>query len=238
MPRQMPSSGVPRPVARLIAVGPRAVERRGRAEVPDARDDDAVGAGELGGIGGSEELRARGRKSLANRREIARAVIDERNHRSPFVLGSIRAIRAIACARDAQPAGERLEYRLDLVMARAAVQHLHVDVGFRALGEPLEEVLDELCLQIADAADLEPQIDDCVHAAAQIDRRHGQRFVHRHHEVAGAVDAPAVAERRRDRLAERDPDVFDRVMLIDVEIPAARGASGRMRRDGRTSSSM
>ena len=104
-------------------------------------------------------------------------------------------------------------------MARASVQHLHVDVGLRALREPFEEVLDELRLQIADAADLEPQIDDRVDAPAQIDRRHRQRLVHRHHEVSGAVDAAAVAERRRHRLAERDADVLDGVMLIDVEIP-------------------
>ena len=85
--------------------GPRAVERRGRAEVPDARDDDAVDAGELGWVGGREQIRAGGGKPLADRREIARAVIDERDHRSPLVLGSIRAMRAIARARDAQRRG-------------------------------------------------------------------------------------------------------------------------------------
>ena len=45
-----------------------------------------------------------------------------------------------------------------------------------------------------------------------------RRLVHRHHEVAGAVDAALGAERRRDRFAERDADVLDGVMLVDIEI--------------------
>ena len=66
------------------------------------------------------------------------------------------------------------------------------------------------------------EIDDRVRPAAEIDGRDGERLVHRHHEVAGAVDAAAVAERRRDGLAERDAEVLDRVVLIDVEV-AGRG---------------
>ena len=54
--------------------------------------------------------------------------------------------------------------------------------------------------------------------AAQVDRRDGQRLVHRHHEVAGAIDAALVADGRQHRFAERDAGVFDGVMLIDVEI--------------------
>ena len=36
-------------------------------------------------------LGADGRERLAHRRQVAGAVIDERNHNSPFVLGSVRA---------------------------------------------------------------------------------------------------------------------------------------------------
>ena len=58
--------------------------------------------------------------------------------------------------------------------------------------------------------------------AAQIDRRDRERFVHRHHEVAGAVDALAVAERLGHRLAERDAEILDGVVLVDVEIAGRR----------------
>ena len=82
-------------------------------------------------------------KRLAHRRQIAGAVVDERDphdHSSPFVLGSMRASRRSFAHGDAQRAGERLEHRLDLVMARSAVQHLHVHVRPRALCEAFEEV--------------------------------------------------------------------------------------------------
>ena len=58
--------------------------------------------------------------------------------------------------------------------------------------------------------------------AAEVERDHGERLVHRHDEVPGAVDAAAVAERLRDRFAQRDAKILDRVVLIDVEV--ARGA--------------
>src|SRR5438046_1426701 len=53
---------------------------------------------------------------------------------------------------------------------------------------------------------------------AQIDCCHSQRFVHRHDEVPCSIDSTAVADGRRYRLAECDPDVFDGVMLVDVQI--------------------
>ena len=54
--------------------------------------------------------------------------------------------------------------------------------------------------------------------AAEIDGRDGQRLVHRHDEVARAVDAAPRAERLAHRLAERDADVFDGVVLVHVEV--------------------
>ena len=65
-----------------------------------------------------------------------------------------------------------------------------------------------------------------MRAAAEVDGDDANRFVHRHDEVAGAVDAAARAERGLDRLAERDADVLDRVVLVDVEI--ALGAQAQV----------
>ena len=61
-----------------------------------------------------------------------------------------------------------------------------------------------------------------VRPPAEIDGGDGQRFVHRHDEIAGTIDAAPIAERRPDGFAERDADVFHRVMLIDVEIAGGR----------------
>src|SRR5262249_61172251 len=60
--------------------------------------------------------------------------------------------------------------------------------------------------------------DHRARAAAEVDRDDRERLVHRHHEVAGAVDALARAERLRDRLAECDAEILDGMVLIDVEI--------------------
>src|SRR5262245_11170729 len=106
-----------------------------------------------------------------------------------------------------------------MVVARASVQDLHMYVRARPDREPFEEVVDELCLQIADALDLYFEIDRRVRPAAKVDGGHGQRLVHRHDEVAGAVDAAPIAERRRHRLAEGDAEILDGVMLVDVQVP-------------------
>src|SRR5262245_48862560 len=55
-------------------------------------------------------------------------------------------------------------------------------------------------------------------ASTEIDRDDCERFVHRHDEVPRAVDASLSTQRLRDRLAERDADVFDGVVLVHVEI--------------------
>ena len=57
-----------------------------------------------------------------------------------------------------------------------------------------------------------------IKGALTIDGDDGERFIHRHDEIAGAVDALAIAECLEQRFAEHDADVFDRVVLIDVEI--------------------
>ena len=95
-----------------------------------------------------------------------------------------------------------------------------MNIGARADRKALEEIVDELGLQIADARRRRAQIHDRVRTPAEIHGGDGQRLVHRHHEVAGAVDPRAGAERLRHRLAERDPEVLHGVVLIDVEVAA------------------
>ena len=46
-----------------------------------------------------------------------------------------------------------------------------MDVAPHALGETFEEIVNELALQIADALDVQRQVDDRVRASAEIDGR-------------------------------------------------------------------
>jgi hypothetical protein len=93
-----------------------------------------------------------------------------------------------------------------------------MDVGPGAGSESLEEVFQELRLKVADALrfDGRPQYE--VGAAAQVDSRHRQRFVHWHYKVACAVDASFVAQRLPHGLTQDKARVFDRVVLIDIQI--------------------
>ena len=53
---------------------------------------------------------------------------------------------------------------------------------------------DDARLEIADQASRHLEVHDCVRPSAEIDGGDGQRFIHRHHEVSGAVDPLAIAQ--------------------------------------------
>ena len=136
----------------------------------------------------------------------------------------------VARAGEAQSPRESLEEGFDLVVVRPAVHGLDVDVGAGAAGEAFEEVLDKFGLQIADQARANFGFDVMGRAAAEVDSGEAEGLVHGHEEIAGAQDAALIAERLVEGLAERDADVFDRVMLIDVEVALAAKRRGRRRR--------
>ena len=75
-----------------------------------------------------------------------------------------------------------------------------------------------LGLQIADQPNANLVLIDERRAAAEVERDNGQRFVHGQHEIAGAIDAFSIAQSFRDQLPEHYADIFDGVMLIDIEV--------------------
>src|SRR5208283_4708727 len=111
-----------------------------------------------------------------------------------------------------------LEQRFDLVMVRAPVNYLGMNVGFCAAREAVEEVSHEFCLEIAHQTRSDLGINHGGPAPAEIDGDHAQSFVHRHHEISRAQDATLTAQRLGEGLAERDADVLDGVVLVHVEI--------------------
>ena len=71
-------------------LAPRRVQHRRRLEVADARHDQPVGAGDLRRRVRREHLGAGRGQRLAHRRQVAGAIVDQRDpHNSPLVLGSI-----------------------------------------------------------------------------------------------------------------------------------------------------
>jgi len=104
------------------------------------------------------------------------------------------------------------------MMRRAAIQHAQVHVGPRRLRKPLEKVLHQLGLEIPYALRRKTRFHHAKRAAANIDRRCCQRFVHRHQEVTCTHNAFFVAQRRVHRFAQRNAHVFHRVVLIHIQI--------------------
>ena len=88
MPTQMPRSGVPAAHGFGNRVAPRAVEHRGGGEVADARHDERRRARRTRPASrGVSNSRAQRRERLAHRRQVAGAVVDERNHRRLLTAG-------------------------------------------------------------------------------------------------------------------------------------------------------
>ena len=118
-----------------------------------------------------------------------------------------------------QGAGRCLEDRLADVVAVAAVVHDDVQVAQRSWRptacqkSSTSSLSNSPILGEGNAA-----LKDQIVAAAEIERRRDQRLLHRQREVAVAADAGFVAQGLPQRLAEANADVFDRVVLVDVQV--------------------
>ena len=77
--------------------------------------------------------------------------------------------------------------------------------------------------KVADLLRSEMDAEHQERTPGDIDRDAGQGLVHRQQAVGVARDAALVAERLAQRLAERDADVLDGVVVVDV--PVALGAN-------------
>src|SRR5579875_587122 len=107
-------------------------------------------------------------------------------------------------------------------MAGAAIEDAGVQVGAGVVDETAEKIFDQLSLQIADQADLYLIFISQRGTAGKVDGDDGQGFIHWHHKIPSAVDAFTVAKGFGEQLAEHDADVFDGVVLVDIEIAIGR----------------
>ena len=93
MPRQMPSSGRPSPTRARIASTHAPSSARVAPKWPTPGTMMPSRVGELVRRVRREHVGADRGERLAHRRQVAGAVVDERDHSRPLVLGSIRASR-------------------------------------------------------------------------------------------------------------------------------------------------
>ena len=157
-------------------------------------------------------------KRLLYRIQVARAIIHDRDHRSPLVLGSILPKRRSREQATRRARANALKSRFDFVMAGASVEHARVDIGASATRKALEEIAHQFHLQISDSRRADPCIDDRRRASTEIDGRQAESLVHGHDEISGAQNAATISKRAVEDFAQSNPNIFDGVVLIHFQV--------------------
>lgn len=103
-------------------------------------------------------------------------------------------------------------------MIGAPVQHTCVNAGSRSAREPLEEVVDEFCLQVTHESHSNFGVNGHRCPATEIDGRHAQGFIHGHEKVPSSQDSAFAAQRFVECLSKDDPDIFHGVVLVYLKI--------------------
>jgi hypothetical protein len=118
--------------------------------------------------------------------------------------------------------GEGFEDGFEEVVWVGALDDVDVEGEAGVLGEGAEEFNDELCGEGAGVEVGEGEFfggaEDEEGAAADVEGEVDEGFVHGEVAEAVAVDAGVIAEGLVDGHAEDDADVFDGVVVVDVEI--------------------
>jgi hypothetical protein len=94
-------------------------------------------------------------------------------------------------------------------------------IGARASGEPFKKIGDQFRLQVTHEAGTHLGVDGERGASTEVYGGDGEGFVHGHEKVPGAQNAALVAKSTVESFTERDANVFDSVVLIDVEVTIA-----------------
>jgi hypothetical protein len=117
---------------------------------------------------------------------------------------------------------ETLEDGFNFVVIGAAVHDYGVQVCSGVVSKASKEIFEQFNLEIAYMHNVDLQIEEQRGTAAQVNGDDGKGFVHGLDEVAGAIDAEAVSQCLREEVTQDDADVFDRMMLVNVEIAMSR----------------
>jgi hypothetical protein len=107
-------------------------------------------------------------------------------------------------------------------MIGTAVENPGVQVRARVVHEAVKEIGHEFGLQIAYQTNLDAVFVYQRGPSSEIHRNDRERFIHRKHEIAGAVNAFPIAQRFGEKLAYDDTYILHGVMLIDVKISRGR----------------
>src|SRR6266508_1245769 len=98
------------------------------------------------------------------------------------------------------------------------IVHGHVQRELRVEGNGAEEILEQVQVEVRNPRPPERHIEDQVWPTRDVHRRMHERLVHRQEGVSIASDAPLVAHRLLEGLAQADADVFHCVVQVHLEV--------------------
>ena len=124
--------------------------------------------------------------------------------------------------RHAQRAAEGLERRLRLMVGVVAPNGVDMQRHAGVIDQSLEELAHQVHIEVADRGAHERQRENQSRSPGQIDHHARQRLVERYVGMAVAANALLVADGSGQRLAERNADVLDRMVGVDVQVAGGR----------------
>jgi hypothetical protein len=97
-----------------------------------------------------------------------------------------------------------------------------MDVGRGSVSKRAEEILHQFGLEITDVFGRNFEFANAERATGKIERGGGKAIVHGHQEISSAQNSTPGTKRSSYRFAERDANIFNGVMLVNVKIAARR----------------
>lgn len=139
---------------------------------------------------------------------LAERALGARDARLPRIAGD----------RHPQGAGQRFEDGLGNVVAVGAMMQDGVQVHQCVGGDGRPEFLNQFRVEVANLFGRKGHLPDKCHSTTQVDRSGDECFFHGQREVSIAVYAPFVTQGLLQTASKADPNVLDRVMLINVQV--------------------
>ena len=121
----------------------------------------------------------------------------------------------------AKGAGRGFEDRFDLMVRVGAMQEADMKVAAELLSERVPEMLDHLRREITNGGAFEWSVEVEVKAAGEVHDGARQGFIHRYVRMAVAGNVCFIAHGFSKRLPQRDTNVFDRVMVVYMQVAFA-----------------
>ena len=110
----------------------------------------------------------------------------------------------------------------------AALGHVEVQVHAELVAKGEKKIVDQLGRKRANPFLLDGQIIGQKGSPAEIDDAIHQGFVERHAGFAKAANAALIAQRGAKGFAQRQPHVFNRMMIVNLDI--TRGLEGEIKK--------